>query len=111
LTNYRQRIDIIADILEVVSSDAKKTQIMFKANLSYKVLTKYLSEVLEASLITFEHERRCYTLTNKGHDFLETYKVYCKTNKHVKKRLNDIVTKKKVLEELCPDRKFSQALS
>lgn len=102
MANYRQRIDIIADILEVVSLDAKKTQIMFKANLSYKVLIKYLSEILEASLITFEQERRCYTLTNKGHDFLETYKVYCKTNKHIEKRLNYVLDTKKTLDKLCP---------
>jgi predicted transcriptional regulator len=111
LGNYRHRIDIIADILEVVSSDAKKTQIMFKANLSYKVLTKYLSEILEASLITFEQERRCYTLTNKGHDFLETYKVYCKTNKHIEKRLNLVLDTKKSLYELCPCAKQSDSLN
>ena len=109
--NYRRRLDIIADILEVVSLDAKKTQIMFKANLSYRVLIKYLSEILEASLITFEQERRCYTLTNKGHDFLNAYKDYCITNKHVEKRLNQITKTKKALDELCPDSKVSQAIN
>jgi predicted transcriptional regulator len=99
--NYRRRVDIIADILEVVSSDAKKTQIMFKANLSYKVLTKYLSEILGASLITFEEERHCYMLTNKGHDFLANYKIYCKTNEHLKKRLTHVMDTKKTLDELC----------
>ena len=101
--NYRHRLDIIADILEVVSSDAKKTQIMFKANLSYKVLTKYLSEILEASLISFERERQCYTLTSKGRDFLNAYKDYCKINKHVEKQLSYIINSRKVLDELCPD--------
>jgi predicted transcriptional regulator len=99
--NYRRRVDIIADILEVVSSDAKKTQIMFKANLSYKVLTKYLSEILDASLITFEEERQCYMLTSKGHDFLANYKIYCKTNMHIKKRLAHVMDTKKILEDLC----------
>ena len=101
--NYRHRHDIIADILEVASLDAKKTQIMFKANLSYKVLTKYLNEILEASLISFEHEGQCYTLTNKGHDFLNAYKDYCKMNKHLEKRLNCVINAGKVLDELCPD--------
>jgi predicted transcriptional regulator len=96
--NYRQRIDIIADILEVVSLDAKKTQIMFKANLSYKALTKYLSEVLRASLVTYEQDRQCYTLTEKGSDFLNTYKAYYETNKHVVQHLN-------YLCELCPPEK------
>ena len=99
---YRQRIDIIADILEVPSLDAKKTQIMFRANLSYKVLKKYLQEILEASLISFEEERRCYTLTNKGNDFLNAYKDYCRNNKNVEEGLNNIIKAKKTLDELCP---------
>ncbi|MCW4003144.1 MAG: winged helix-turn-helix domain-containing protein [Candidatus Bathyarchaeota archaeon] len=99
--NYRRRVDIIADILGVVSSDAKKTQIMFKANLSYKVLTKYLTEILDASLITFEEERQCYMLTSKGHDFLANYKIYYKTNKYLEKRLSHIMRTKRTLDELC----------
>ena len=99
--SYRGRLDIIADILHVVSQNPKKTQIMYQANLSYKVLTKYLTEVSEASLIDFEHEKRCYMLTAKGREFLETYKEYSRDNRHIEKRLNEINGKKKVLEELC----------
>ncbi len=94
MANYRRKLDIIADILQVASSDAKKTHIMFKANLSYKVLTRYLSETLEASLISFEHERQCYVLTPKGVDFLATYKSYSRSSKHVKDT-------KMFLENLC----------
>ena len=43
--NYRGKLDIIADILRVVSGNAKKTQIMYQANLSYRVLQKYLAEI------------------------------------------------------------------
>ncbi len=98
MANYRQRLDIIADILEVISLDAKKTQIMFKANLSYKALTKYLSEVLNASLATYEQGRQCYSLTKKGYDFLGAYKIYCKTNKQIEK----LEVAKKTLNDLCP---------
>ena len=101
LGSYRGRLDIIADILHVASQNAKKTQIMYQANLSYKVLTKYLTEASEASLINFEDEKQCYTLTTKGREFLEAYKKYSKDNKHIEKRLNDIYNKKKVLEALC----------
>jgi len=103
LGNYRSRLDIIADILSAASRDAKKTQIMYQANLSYKVLQRYLAEVVGASLIIFADEKQCYQLTNKGREFLEAYEKYSKTNKHVEKRLNDVATKKKVLEALCPD--------
>lgn len=98
--NYRGRLDIIADILNVASGNAKKTQIMYQANLSYKVLQRYLAETIEAQLINFENEHNSYTLTAKGKDFLEAYERYSKTNKHVEKRINDVATKKKVLESL-----------
>jgi predicted transcriptional regulator len=101
LGNYRGRLDIIADILHVVSQNAKKTQIMYQANLSYKVLIKYLTEVSEASLVDFEGEKQCYMLTAKGRAFLDAYKEYSRGNRHIEKRLNEINGKKKVLEELC----------
>ena len=101
--NYRGRLDIIADILNVASRNAKKTQIMYQANLSYRVLQRYLAEIVGAQLIAFEDEKQNYSLTSKGQEFLEAYNKYSRTNKHVEKRLNDVATKKKVLEELCPD--------
>ena len=99
--NYRSRLDIIADILQVVSQNAKKTQIMYQANLSYKVLQRYLGDITSASLISFKIEEQCYVLTRKGREFLEEYRDYVKINKRVEQRLNDVDSKKKNLEELC----------
>jgi predicted transcriptional regulator len=104
LGNYRDRLDIIADILQVVSQNAKKTQIMYQANLSYKVLQRYLRDIISASLINFEIAERCYVLTSKGQKFLEDYKDYAKTYKSIEKRLNDVGSKKKNLEELCSNK-------
>ena len=64
--NYRDRLDIIADILNVVSREAKKTQIMYQANLSYKVLQRYLNEIVQAALVRFETGSQSYMLTFKG---------------------------------------------
>ena len=102
MVNYRDRLDIIADILNVASRDAKKTQIMYQANLSYKVLQRYLNEIVTASLIQFENSRQCYQLTDKGHENLDAYKEYARLSKTMEKRLNDFSTKRKVLENLCP---------
>jgi predicted transcriptional regulator len=100
LGSYRRRLDIIADMLLVASRGAKKTQIMYQANLSYKLLTKYLDVIRRAYLISFERRRRCYVLTSKGWEFLERYKDYSRRNKHVEKGLNDVSVKRKALEEL-----------
>ncbi len=98
---YRGRLDIIADILQVASGNAKKTQIMFQANLSYSVLQKYLAEMTDASLISFEDEEQCYVLTDKGNTFLDAYQKYSKINKHLEKKLTAIRTQKRALEKLC----------
>jgi predicted transcriptional regulator len=104
LGNYRRRIDIIADILHVASGGAKQTQIMYQANLSYRLLIKYLSIVRKAYLLSFERRGRCYMVTSKGRDFLEMYKEYSRRNRYVEKHLNDARSKKKTLESLCSRR-------
>jgi predicted transcriptional regulator len=104
LGSYRSRLDIVADILLVASRRAKKTQIMYQANLSHKLLTKYLTEIRKAYLISFERKERCYVLTSRGQEFLERYKDYSRHNKHVEKGLNDVRVKRKALEELYSSR-------
>lgn len=101
MVSYRDRMDIIADILNVVSHTAKKTQIMYQANLSYGVLQRYLSEVSAASLVGFESKSNSFVLTLKGREFLEAYKKYSKSHRQVEKRLNEVSEKKKALEQLC----------
>jgi predicted transcriptional regulator len=91
----------MADILRVVSGNAKKTQIMYQANLSYKVLQKYLSYASESCLIDFHEERRCYVLTVKGGRFLEIYREYSEANRSLEKSLNVMSSKRKVLDQLC----------
>jgi len=101
LGTYRRKLDIIADILNVAIPGAKKTQIMYRANLSYRLLTKYLAEVREACLVSFQSRERCYVVTSKGREFLETYKDYSRRNKYAEKHLRDIRTKRKTLEKMC----------
>jgi predicted transcriptional regulator len=101
---YRRKLDIIADVLSVASGGAKKTEIMYRANLSYKLLMKYLGEVKRAYLVSFERRERCYVLTSKGKQFLELYKEYSRRTRYVERRLNDANGKKKVLEGLCSQR-------
>ena len=103
--SYRSRLDIIADILRVVGKEgAKKTQIMYQANLSYKVLAKYLTEVIGACLVRFQRNERIYVITSKGIEFLEKYRIYSRSNKHLEKRLNDLHSHRKNLEDLCSSR-------
>jgi predicted transcriptional regulator len=99
--NYRDRLDIIADILQVADQPARKTQIMYQANLSHSLLQKYLAEIVEADLVSFEVETNSYQLTFKGQEFLQAYKNYSKTNKVTKRYLNNLASKRRLLEEMC----------
>ena len=101
MRTYRDRLDIIADVLSVAGRNARKTQIMYQANLSFSVLQKYLTEIAEASLVNFEAETHRFTLTPKGQAFLNAYKAYSKTSQCAEKRLNEAAAKRKVLENLC----------
>ena len=100
MRNYRSQLDIIADILSAASKNAKKTQIMYQANLSFKVLQKYLKRTLAASLIAYKKEYRYYSLTDKGQNFLETYREYAITNQNIENQVNNLLIKKKILENL-----------
>ena len=98
--NYRSKLDIIADILAVASRKPKKTHIMYQANLSFQVLQRYLAEMSEAALICFEAETQCYNLTSKGKEFLEAYLQYSKSNRHAEKIIEEVNSKKQILEKL-----------
>ena len=111
LMNYRGKLNIIADILTAASQNAKRTQIMYQANLSYKVMMKYLDEVVAASMLSFEHEQQLYVLTEKGKKFLAAYKEYSKTSKGVEKRLDDVQRKRLTLEDLCKSCKETNGLT
>lgn len=100
--NYRGKFDIIADMLRIVSRNngAKKTQIMYGANLSYNLLKRYLDEIIEACLIRFEKSKQCYVLTSKGKEFLSHYREYSRRNRHLERQLENVHAKKKLLEGL-----------
>lgn len=74
VTKYRSQEDIIADILSIVRKEPKKTHIMYRANLSYALLCKYINMLIEAELIIYREN--VYELTNKGVAYLERYAEY-----------------------------------
>jgi predicted transcriptional regulator len=73
---------------------------MYQANLSFRNLQKYLAELSETSLICFQAESQCYTITARGQQFLDAYKEYSKSNRHIEKVLTDVKSKKANLERL-----------
>ena len=89
MTKYRDRLDIIADVLKVVSDGARKTRIMYMANLSYTLLTRYLTDVIDLGLVR-KDEKKIYKLTDKGSNFLRKFKSYRKRQVKIEKKLSEI---------------------
>ena len=98
--SYRDKLDIVADILTVAIRNPKKTQIMYQANLSFRVLQKYLAAISGALLISFDDETQSYALTSKGESFLEAYRQYSKSNRHAEQIIEQVNLKRAALEKL-----------
>ena len=76
ISRRRDRMYIIAEILEVALEGVLKTQVMYKANLSFAQLNEYLRLMLDLDLLqlTRNSERNVFKTTPKGLRFLESYK-------------------------------------
>lgn len=100
MSKYRDRLQIIAHVLSIASRKARKTQIMYQANLSYKLLCRYLEEVVEAGLVSPE-SKEYYVVTAKGKQFLHRHEEYMKRCKNLEHHLNHINNEKTALERMC----------
>ena len=71
----RDKLYIIAEILEIAKEGALKTQIMYRANLSFTQLKDYLGFMLDIHLLekTKQNNKDIYRATEKGLDFLQRY--------------------------------------
>jgi predicted transcriptional regulator len=71
----RDRLYIIAEILEIAREGTLKTQVMYRANLSFTQLNDYLGFMLKISLLNkvSENGKDIYRATMKGMDFLQRY--------------------------------------
>lgn len=71
----RDKLYIIAEILEIAGDGALKTQIMYKANLSFTQLNEYLKFMLKIRFLDrfVKDGKEFYKVTEKGLDFLQRY--------------------------------------
>jgi predicted transcriptional regulator len=71
---YRNRIEIICQILEVANGGVtKKIEIMYKANLSYTQLKEYGIVLAERDLLRYDLDKQTFKTTEKGLRFLDAY--------------------------------------
>lgn len=83
--NRRSRLELVFDILLAIQNKGgkiKPTHLMYKSNLSHKLLSSYLDELIEKGLISIEEEEskknqksnKTVIITDKGLGFLAEYR-------------------------------------
>jgi predicted transcriptional regulator len=70
---YRNRIDILAELLDAARGGTTKTKMMYKAMFSYGQLKEYLQMLVENDLIAYDEARQRFITTDKGYQFIMRY--------------------------------------
>ena len=94
---YRTRIQIAADILEIAKAGSRKTRIMYLGNLSFDLLQKYLENLVELGLVEVRNgSDKTYVATERGLQFLEEFR-------ELQKHAEVVEVKKRTLQSLLND--------
>jgi predicted transcriptional regulator len=85
----RGRLEIIYEVLSVCRTPTNKTHILYRCNLSYAQLQKYLTYLISHGLLSsFKRDQReFFEITERGKEFLERYELLeaiVETNQHRK---------------------------
>ncbi len=99
LAKYRRRFDILADIISVAGQGAKKTKIMYFANLSYLLLQRYLADALAIGFLQAIGGE--FSVTAKGEAFFERYPRFSGRVSRVKADVKALRNEAEELERMC----------
>lgn len=94
----RDRVSLLAAILEAAYNEAFKTRIMYNANLSYKLLEKYLK--IAVNLDFLQLNRSKYELTQKGLQFLNRYLDFNKRYTKAQDKIVKLKNERELLEQM-----------
>ena len=75
LWERRDRLNIMAEIMDVAKGGKLKTQIMYKVNLSFSQVKEYLSFLTERGFLRVyvKNRKKFYETTAKGNIYIENY--------------------------------------
>ena len=96
----RNRLEIVRDMLSAASVETKKTRIMYQANLSYRLMEKYLNSLLESGLVE-RNDDSSYLITWKGKNFLQMYDDYLGRCRRLGEEVRAARKDRLLLENMC----------
>jgi len=76
----RERLDVIKDIIQTIKNNRqiKPTRLLYASNLSPQMFKEYINELISKKFIKLDvdgKDKKSFSLTKKGQDFLMEYKV------------------------------------
>jgi predicted transcriptional regulator len=74
MSQRRSNLEIVAEILKIARKGAKKTRIVYGANMNFKMLDEYLEKLTKAGLIAnSEDNGGLIKTTEKGVEYLQQF--------------------------------------
>ena len=102
MVKNRDRLGIVASVLEAANSGSNKTHIMFDAKLSFTLLEKYLDLAVDAGLV--EVNGSTYFVTDRGQEFLRQYRGFQERYTNAQGLLEALTSEREQLSRLCERR-------
>jgi predicted transcriptional regulator len=99
ITQCRRRFDILADVVRAACPGARKTRIMFLANLGYALLKRYLEAAVSLGFLRTSAEE--FLVIPRGEKFLAKYCAFRNASSHVKADLKNLKSETELLEHMC----------
>lgn len=80
MAKKRERLEVIKDILNAIRTNRKikPTRLLYASNLSPQMFKDYVNELIKKEFIKLdidEKEKKTFSITRKGMEFLQEYKV------------------------------------
>ena len=80
MAKKRERLNVIKDILNSIRENhqIKPTRLLYASNLSPQMFKEYINELISKKFIKLDidkKEKKTFSITKKGQEFLQEYKV------------------------------------
>jgi len=100
MNKNRCSLDIAREVLSIASVRARKTRIMYGANLSFRQVQKYLNTLLRNGLLEHDDDSG-YLITKAGREFLSLYEEYLEQSKDLRYEVEKNTKDRLQLENMC----------
>jgi len=97
---HRNKLEIAKDMLAIATVKVRKTRIMYQANLSYRLLEKYLNSLLEGGLMECDDDS-FYSITSRGREFVQIYEGYLERRRRISEEVKRVRKDRLRLENMC----------